>query len=171
MKTLHTLLLLVFLGNTITTDIYAQVIKGTYAIRNVATGIVLRIKDAGTENGTPIVAYSPVNWKCVTWDFKHQEDQTYQLQNLYSGKTFQPKGAKAADGAGLEEQPLVAGNMVQEYEFIPAGKNTYLIKLKGASLYLTPADNKGTVNAGILLAKRADGRLQQWTLQEQYPEM
>jgi hypothetical protein len=38
---------------------FAQ-IKGTYAIKNVETGIVLRIKDANTADGTPIVAYSPL---------------------------------------------------------------------------------------------------------------
>jgi len=68
---------------------FAQVIKGTYAIKNVQTGMLLRIKDASKANGTPLVSYNPVNWKCMTWDFQHKEDNTYQLRNLFSGKTFQ----------------------------------------------------------------------------------
>ncbi|HTF31145.1 MAG TPA: hypothetical protein VK625_19955 [Flavitalea sp.] len=40
----------------------AQTIHGTHAIKNVTTGMVLRIKDANTKNGTPLVSYSPVNW-------------------------------------------------------------------------------------------------------------
>ncbi|NLR63837.1 RICIN domain-containing protein [Chitinophaga varians] len=160
-----------FLWMTIVTiPVLAQQISGTYAIRNVQTGILLRIRDADTRNGTPIVAYSPVNWKCVTWDFKHVADSTYQLVNLYSGKTLQPASAVTA-GTTLEEQPVVAGENNQEYEFIPAGKDHYLVKLKGTNLYLTPADDKGTVNAPIVLAPANNTTLQHWTLKEQHPEM
>jgi hypothetical protein len=56
---------------------FSQVIKGTYAIKNVETGMLLRIKDANKKDGTPLVAYSPVNWKCMTWDFIHVEGQSY----------------------------------------------------------------------------------------------
>jgi hypothetical protein len=163
--------ILFFLLMTIVTiPVFAQQISGTYAIRNVQTGIYLRIKDADTRNGTPIVAYSPVNWKCVTWDFKHVAGNTYQLVNLYSGKTLQPASAATA-GATLEEQPPVTGEDNQEYEFIPAGNDHYLVKLKGTTLYLTPADDKGTVNAPIILAPANNTTLQHWTLKEQHPEM
>ncbi|OMP76437.1 RICIN domain-containing protein [[Flexibacter] sp. ATCC 35208] len=139
---------------TVTT--YAQTIHGTYAIKNVASGMVLRIKDANTANGTPIVPYSPVNWKCVTWDFKIVEGQTYQLKNLFSGKTLQPKGAS------LEEQPIAD----QQYEFLPAEKNSYLIRVKGTELYITQAEENI-----VLAAKKKDVRSQSWTLVEQHPTM
>jgi len=148
----------------------AQSITGTYAIKNVKTGIFIRIKDANTKNGTPIVAYSPVNWKCVTWDFKKQEGNVYQLRNLFSGKTLQPKD-KAVQGVSLEEQPITDGNAIQQYEFIAAGKNKYFIKLKGTELYLTPSDKDGEINAPIMLAAKTGDELQQWTLQEQHPTM
>ena len=148
---------------------FAQ-IKGDYAIKNVQTGMLLRIKDANTANGTPLVAYNPVNWKCMTWNFKPAGENIYQLQNLFSGKTFQAKQAGAA-GIALEEQPLVTGAAQQQYEFIPLKKNTYLIRLKGTGLYITPADEKGAVNSGILLAAKKEGPLQQWTIYEQHPEM
>src|SRR6476619_6466957 len=112
-----------------------EIITGTYASKNVQTGMVLRIKDANSKDGTPIVAYSPVNWKCVTWDFKHVEGQTYQLKNLFSGKTLQPVQANSTEGNALEEQPL-AGTDIQQYEFIPAGKDAYFIRLKGTGLYI-----------------------------------
>src|SRR6478672_5398391 len=104
-----------------------EIITGPYAIKNVQTGMVLRIKDANSKDGTPIVAYDPVNWKCVTWDFKHVGGQTYQLQNLFSGKTLQPVNANAVQDNALEEQPLT-NNDVQQYEFIPVDKDVYLIK-------------------------------------------
>ena len=63
---------------------FTQIIKGTYAIKNVQTGMLLRIKDANKKNGTLLVAYTPTDWKCMTWDFKHIEGQTYQLENLFN---------------------------------------------------------------------------------------
>jgi hypothetical protein len=144
---------------TVTT--YAQSIKGTYAIKNVSSGMVLRIKDANTANGTPIVPYSPVNWKCVTWDFKNVEGQTYQLKNLFSGKTLQPKGS-AAEGGSLEEQPIAS----QQYEFLPGEKNSYLIRVKGTDLYITQGEDNI-----VLAAKKKNLTSQSWTLVEQHPTM
>ena len=153
------------------TLLHAQnIIQGTYAIKNVQTGLVLRIKDANTKDGTPIVAYSPVNWKCVTWDFKHVDGQTYQLKNLFSGKTLQPVNTTVNNGDALYEQPFNDGTN-QQYEFIPVANNVYLIKLKGTDLYITPSDKEGTVNAQIILAKKDAGKLQQWTIYEQHPTM
>lgn len=163
-------ILFFLLMTTVTIPAFSQHISGTYAICNVQTGILLRIKDADIRNGTPIVAYSPVNWKCVTWDFKHVADNTYQLVNLYSGKTLQPQ-TTATTGTTLEEQPLMSGKDNQEYEFIPAGKDQYLVRLKGTELYLTPADDKGTVNAPVVLAPVTNTALQHWALKEQHPEM
>ena len=148
----------------------AQTIQGTYAIKNVTTGMVLRIKDANTKNGTPLVSYSPVNWKCVTWDFRNIEGKTYQLINLFSGKTFQSKQTPA-EGVLMEEQPLIERQTSQLYEFLPDEKNTYLIRLKGTDLYLTPEDENGKTNSGILLDKKKNGSLQNWILEEQHPTM
>src|ERR1700712_6020901 len=100
---------------------FAQTIKGHYAIKNTQTGLLLRVKDAQKANGTPIVAYSPVNWKCVTWDFMHVQGDTYQLRNLFTSKTLQPESG-LIDGVSLEQQPLVASQTNQEYEFISTGK-------------------------------------------------
>ena len=147
----------------------AQVIAGTYAIKNVKTGMLLRIKDANSANGTPLVSYNPVSWKCMTWDFKHTGENTYQLRNLFSGKTFQPKQA-AAEAVAMEEQPLLAGDANQQYEFIPAGKDSYFIRLKGTDLYVSPVDDKATVNSGIVLVKKNDSKLQQWSIYEQHPD-
>ncbi|KQM78091.1 hypothetical protein ASE74_15390 [Pedobacter sp. Leaf216] len=145
----------------------AQTIKGNYAIKNVQTGQLLRVKDASNKNGTPLVAYDPQNWKCMTWNFINVEGNNYHLKNLLTGKTFQPKQADIA----LEEQPLALGNNKQQYEFEPAGKDTYLIKLKGTELYLTPEDKEGKSNSAIILAKKSNTKDQQWTIYAQSPTM
>ncbi|GAA4314792.1 hypothetical protein GCM10023149_11070 [Mucilaginibacter gynuensis] len=149
---------------------FAQDIKGTYAIKNVKTGMMLRIKDANGKNGTPLVAYYPENWKCMTWDFKNTGKGTYQLQNLLTKKTFQPSADAAADVA-FEEQPLVAEAANQQYEFVEVKKGNYLIKLKGTELYVTPSDVEGTVNSSIILAKKKDAPEQLWTIYKQNPTM
>lgn len=149
----------------------AQIIQGTFAIKNKQTGMLLRIKDANSSNGTPLVAYSPVNWKCMTWDFKHVEGNTYQLKNLFTGKTFQPKAGIAAEGVVLEQQPLIALQQNQLYEFISVEKNVYLIRAKNTDLYVTPLDKGGATDSGITLAKKNNSPLQQWTIYEQQPTM
>ncbi|UFH52672.1 RICIN domain-containing protein [Spirosoma sp. KNUC1025] len=150
---------------------FNQPIHGHYAIKNVQTGLLLRVQDARKADGTPIVAYSPVNWKCVTWDFVHVGGDTYQLRNLFTSKTLQPEHGKPAEGVNLEQQPLVASQSNQEYEFVDAGKDTYRIKLKGSDLYITPVDSKGSVNSRIMLAKKSASQAQLWTIYEQDPQM
>jgi len=142
----------------------AQVSENSYAIANVATGKVLRIKDANTQDGTPIVAYSPVNWKCVTWDCKRYGDGSYQLVNLYSGKTMQTGN----DGRSLEEQPVKGGDKKQQYEFVKAEKGQYLIKLAGTDLFITAPSDKSNSSL-IKLAPKNSSALQLWILKEQHP--
>lgn len=149
---------------------FSQVIKGTYAIKNVQTGMLLRVKDANKTDNTPLVAYNPVNWKCVTWNFNHVEGQTYLLENLFTGKTIQSTNVTPAAGDALKQQP-VKNTTVQQYEFIQVEKNVYLIKLKGTELYITPSDKNGTVNSAIILSKKDGSKLQQWTIYEQHPEI
>jgi len=129
--------------------------------------MLLRVKDASNKNGTPLVAYDPQNWKCMTWNFIAVAGSTYQLKNLFTGKTFQPKQSDVV----LEEQPLTLGSNNQQYEFEPAGKDIYFIKLKGTDLYITPEDKKGTSNSPIILAKKTKSKEQQWTIYEQAPTM
>jgi hypothetical protein len=142
-------------------------IKGDFALKNVHTGKYVRIKDANGANGTPIVAYSPVNWKCVTWNFQPAAKGGYTLKNLFSGKTLQPLNGEVKAGVAMEEQPLGS----QLYEVIAAGKEQYFIRLKGSELYLTPADPGGATNSSIVLQAKQDGDLQRWTLVEQHPTM
>lgn len=155
----------------LSTHAFSQTIKGTYAIKNVQNGMLLRIQDANKKDGTPLVAYSPVNWKCVTWDFSNIEENTYQLRNLFTNKTFQPENMNPANGTAMHQQPIKLNQNNQLYEFIPVEKDVYLIKLKNTDLYLSPADPKGTINSAIILSKKKGSKEQHWTIYEQHPSM
>ena len=145
-------------------------IHGDFALKNVHTGKYVRIKDANGADGTPIVAYSPENWKCVTWQFQPSANGGHTLKNLFSGKTLQPQNGDAKAGVAMEEQPI--GNTTrQDYELINAGKDVYYVRLKGTDLYLTPSDPGGATNSSIILQAKQDGDLQRWTLVEQHPTM
>lgn len=148
----------------------AQSIKGTFAIKNVSTGMFLRVMDANKKDETPIVAYSPTNWKCMTWDFNKVEGNTYNLRNLFTNKTFQPQKTEVTAGIALVQQPIAENSVSQQWEFLAEGNNHYLIRLKGTELYVTPSDSKGTANSQIILAKKDGSKLQQWTIYEQHPE-
>ncbi|MBO0951418.1 RICIN domain-containing protein [Fibrella forsythiae] len=155
------------------TTLFAQAIKGTYAIKNVQTGMLLRVEDANRKDGTPIVLYNPVNWKCMTWDFQQTSvvdgSSSYKLKNLFTSKTLQPVEADLKAGVALEQRPLSAVGAKQEWEFIPVAANTYLIRLKGTQLYITPADEKGSTNSRVILTGKQTGQLQHWTIYEQHP--
>ncbi len=149
----------------------SQNIKGTFAIKNVSTGMLLRVMDANKKNETPIVAYSPTNWKCMTWDFNQVEGNTYLLRNLFTNKTFQPQKGEVSEGISLEQQPIDNSKAIQQWEFVSSANNTYMIKLKGSDLYVTPSDKKGSVNSKIILEKKRADKTQYWSIYEQHPEM
>jgi len=156
---------------TLSTTARSQEIKGTFAIKNEVTGMLLRPLDANNKNQTPIVAYNPTNWKCMTWDFNQVEGNTYNLRNLLTKKTFQPSGAATVEGVSLEQQPIDESNKLQQWEFLPAGKNAFMIRLKGTGLYVTPLEESGATNSKIILSAKRSDKLQTWTIYEQHPTM
>lgn len=154
-----------------TNHLTAQQIKGTYAIKNVETEMLLRPKDASKDENAPIVMYSPINWKCLTWEFIHVQENTYLLKNLFSSKTFHPENNKPDNLSSLKQISLQKGNNFQQWEFITVDKNVYRIKLKNTELYITPANNSGNINTEVTLQKKTEGNLQLWTIYEQHPDM
>lgn len=83
----------------------AQTISGTYAIQNTVTNKNLRPYDAGNQNGNRIVLYNHVEWKCMTWQFIKLADNTYQLKNLFTSKTFQAKDMTDKKALHLNNNP------------------------------------------------------------------
>jgi len=165
MKKLFFLILANFLISVIA---IAQPISGTYAIQNTVTGKNLRPYDAGNQNGNRIVLYNHVEWKCMTWDFIPEGDNTYQLKNLFTSKTFQPKENPAKAGTTLEQQPI-STSASQQWEFITAPNKSFYIRLKGTELYITASSSQ--TNSNIILQDKQNKALQLWKLVGQNPSM
>src|SRR6056297_3155893 len=127
-------------------SINAEPLQGTFAIKNVENGMLLRPKNANSQDDVSIVLYRPTNWKCLTWDFHNTAKNTYQLENLFTGKTFQPEDTINIEGKPLVQMPLDSANSAQQWEFVSAGENRYWIRLKGTELYVTPSDTDGAIN-------------------------
>jgi hypothetical protein len=142
-----------------------QVINGAFAIHNVETGKNLRPYNANVSNGNRIVLYPHNEWKCLTWRFNHIEGTTYQLKNLYTEKTFEPKSSPES-GVALWQQPLTKDSS-QYWEFIEQPDDTYLIRLKDTELYITLSSDK--TNSDIILMTYQNSSKQQLILIEQYP--
>jgi hypothetical protein len=147
-------------------DTVQQVISGSFAIRNVKTGKNLRPRNAGVSDGNDIILYPHNKWKCLTWQFNHIEGTAYQLQNLYTGKTFEPL-SDPETGVALWQQRMNKDNGAQSWEFIEQQDGIYLIRLKDTELYITVSSS--STNSPIILMPYQNSNEQQWKLIEQYP--
>ncbi|MDR2709521.1 MAG: RICIN domain-containing protein [Elusimicrobiota bacterium] len=147
---------------------YSQsIISGTFAIKNPQTQKDVRPYRAGTADGNKIILYPHQEWKCMTWNFRHIEGSTYQLENLFTGKTFQASSAVKA-GVTLWQQPLVNNDSAQYWEFLKQDNDTYLIRLKNTELYITISSDETNSNI-ILMPYQRNSTKQQWALIEQSP--
>lgn len=149
--------------------IHAQSIEGNYAIKNLKTGKLLRPEGANKADMTNIVLYTPTNWKCLTWEFIPVSDETYQLKNLFTSKTFY--GTEAENGIyPLKQVALQKNDPEQSWTFERVEEGVYRIRLKERPLYITPMDDTGMTNTHVVLAPKTAGELQLWTIYEQDPK-
>lgn len=164
------IILLIVLSFSLAAIINSQSIKGNYAIKNVKTGKLLRPQDAGKEDMTPIVLYSPTNWKCLTWEFLPVGNETYHLKNLFSSKTFYGELNKNTGISELKQIPIEKNDIDQLWIFEQAGNGAYRIRVKNSQLYVTPADTAGRINTPVVLKPIIYSDLQLWTIYEQDPK-
>lgn len=137
----------------------------SYAIRNVQTGMAIRVQDANYHDDARTILYGHHNWECITWEMIQLEDSSYLLKNLYTEKTFEPMSAPRA-GVGLWQKPM-GGRAHQYWEFIKQPDGSYLIRLKGTELYITISSE--TENSPLVLMPKDNSEKQRWTLSPQSP--
>ena len=147
-------------------NVSQSIISGSFAIRNVGTGKNIKPYNSDKYDGNDIILYPHNEWKCLTWQFNHIDGIAYQLENLYTQKTFEPK-SHLVSGVTLWQQPL--NNNSPQWEFIKQQDGVYAIRLKDTELYLTISSNK--TDAAIILLPYGNTSSQQWKLIEQYPNV
>lgn len=156
-------------GYVLATTIFSSTkhMANIYGVQNVKTGKGLRPYNAYWWTGNRLILHEYKNWKCMTWQFKEVEKNTYQLQNLSTKKTFEAVSLGEA-GTGLWQQRLKT-DTVQYWEFIKQTDSTFLIRQKGTELYLTITSAQE--NSNIKLMPKLNTEEQLWKLVEQHPWM
>ncbi|REA58199.1 hypothetical protein DSL64_21565 [Dyadobacter luteus] len=139
--------------------------KDIYAIQNVKTGKGLRPYNAYPWNGNKIVLHDSNDWKCMTWRFIASGENTYQLQNLSTKKTFEAS-SQARSGINLWQQPLSSKDS-QQWIFENQPDQSFLIRQKGTDLYLTISDQE--TDTDIIIMPFQNSETQLWRLVEQHP--
>ena len=147
----------------------AQIISDRYAIQNVKSDKNLRPYEAISSDGNKIVLYDHVEWKCMTWEFIQSGENTFQLKNRFTSKTFQPSVDNVQVGTGLVQQPLRKGDNKQIWEFIETTKGVFNIRLKGTEFYISQEDASAKTNSPIILTRLNNSENQKWKLVKQDP--
>lgn len=147
----------------------AQIKSDRYAIQNVKSGKNLRPYEAISSDGNKIVLYDHVEWKCMTWEFIPSGENTFQLRNRFTSKTFQPGTDNLQTGSGLVQQPLKKGDTRQLWEFIETSKGVFNIRLKGTEFYISQEDANAKTNSPIILTRLNNSDNLKWKLVRQDP--
>lgn len=151
-----------------TESVYSQ-ISGTYAIVNCKTGLSLRPKGASSMNGNKIIMFATVEWKCETWSFKPNKDHSYTLENLYTGKSFQPENESGKPGTNLIQLPRDQNDIVQRWIFVEDSPGFYRIRHLATGLYLTTTESTKN-NSDVFLEKKNKIKEQLWKIVAQSPQ-
>lgn len=125
-----------------------------YHIRNSKFDLLLRPENANNADGTRIVLYSAEPWKCMTWKLRPAANDSFELQNYFTGKTFTAK----TNGA-LVQIPL--GKEASErptWKFLKLANGFYEITDAKSEKVLTGSQN------GVTLAPWAEKPEQEWEL-------
>lgn len=123
-------------------------------------GQLLRVKDARSENGTPIVLYPKVAWKCMTWQLE-ADGEGFRLKNHFTNKTLGPATRPGDAPTPVVQKPLEKEPIASEaWRFEPIDGTEGLVRLVHVeSGYVLEASE-----SGIVLAKPSDSPGQRWRL-------
>lgn len=143
--------------------------NATFHIVNVASGKLLRPLDASNQDNAPIVLYASVPWKCVTWKFVPSGEH-YQLQNLFTSKTFAAREASENKARFVVQTSWAAQTAERpSWDFVKLENGVYKIVDVKSGLSLTAVPDQKLGNR-VALQEWSGQREQQWKLQKVAPE-
>jgi len=141
----------------------------TFQVRNKKFTDLLRPEDANRADGTPIVLYPRQHWKCLTWSFHPAGESAFQLQNLYTSKTFAADSRAETTKLFLKQVPFAKD---------PGERPTWRItKLPDGTVKITEAKSGKALTAvlnghatAVVLADWQDQDEQKWELLKTDPQ-
>lgn len=108
---------------------------------------LLRVRDASSRDGTPMVLYPHEAWKCMTWKFEPvaaADKDTFRLVNHFTRKTCYP--TDKADGTPVTQHPLAKPAAdVEQWRFTKLDDGTYRIDHVASGKSLTLTDDHAMV--------------------------
>lgn len=131
----------------------------SFQIESVAhPGQLLRVEDARSADGTPIVLYPAQAWRCMTWELA-AEPGGFRLRNHFTHKTLAPTTAPAA---AVVQRPVAKSPTADEpwrFEPIDGKPGTFRIVHVATGAALEAGENDR-----IIATKPSDSPSQQWKL-------
>jgi hypothetical protein len=125
-------------------------------------GQLLRVEDAKSADGTPMVLYPKQAWRCMTWELQADGDGV-RLKNHFTKKTLGPTTAPSGSAnAPVVQRPLAKSPVRTEaWQFVPIDGKPGLFRIVHTETGLAlEADDEGNVVA----KKPSDAANQQWRL-------
>jgi hypothetical protein len=142
----------------------------TYQIRNLKYQELLRPLDANNADGTPIVLYSAQPWKCMTWRLQPAGESAFQVQNLFTFKTF---GVSSTTNLppSVSQVPLAPrGGVSPTWRFLRLEDGNYKITDSHSGRALTAVKAAGEYSIKIVAAPWQNRDEQKWRLEKMNPQ-
>jgi len=143
----------------------------TYQIRNVKFQDLLRPKEANGATGTQIVLYSAQPWKCMTWRLQPAGESAFQLENLFTSKTFAAGADTTVPQPMVTQVPLAKdGGESPTWQFTQLDDGNYKIAESKSGKVLTAVKTAGESEAKIVVAPWQNSDAQKWQLEKIDPQ-
>lgn len=147
-------------------DVNTPAAGDSFQIENAARpGDLLRVKDARSADGTPLVLYPKQAWKCMTWELQ-ADGEAFRLRNHFTNKTLAPITSPTTQPADAST-PVVQRPLDKEpspfeaWRFEPIADTEGLVRVVHVeSGQVLEADGNGNV----VLKKSSDAPTQRWRL-------
>jgi hypothetical protein len=172
------LLALSFAARNVIADESKPSVGESFQIESVAhAGQLLRVEDARSADGTPMVLYPQQAWKCMTWQLQADGDDV-RLKNHFTKKTLTPANTPKAPSStapadakpdapmAVVQRPLAkTPEAVEAWKFVPIEGKAGVFQIVHAQSGLAlEAGEDGRVVASKPASKPADAPSQQWRL-------